>query len=159
MTIRRALWTVAVAAILGACAGMPHQDPLQVTVAGLEPLPGEGFELRMMAKLRVQNPNDAPVDYNGVFVRVDVQGNTFATGVSDQRGSVPRYGESVIEVPLTASAMRMATFALGMLGGGSIEKIHYNLEGKLDGPGFGSTRFQSQGDLALPGAASPAARP
>ena len=157
MSLRTCVLAV-VAASLTACAGMPHQDPLQVTVAGLEPLAGEGLELRMMARLRVQNPNDAPVDYDGVFVKVEVQGNTLATGVSDQRGSIPRYGESVIEVPLTASAMRMATFALGMFGGGSIEKIHYKLEGKLDGPGFGSTRFQSEGELALPGATPPPAK-
>src|SRR5215472_8269387 len=141
---------IAVVAIVSACANMPHQDPLQVTVADLDSLPGEGFELRMLVKLRIQNPNDTPVDYNGVFVKVEVQGTTLATGVSDQRGSVPRYGETVVAVPLTASAMRMATFALGMFGGGSIEKLHYKLEGKLDGPGFGSTRFQSEGELALP---------
>ena len=59
-----------------ACQG---RDPLKVTVAdGIEPLQGQGMEMRMMVKLRVQNPNDAPVDYSGVAVDMEVQGKSFA---------------------------------------------------------------------------------
>ena|SRR5689334_13288229 len=138
-------------AMTSGCASMKAKDPLQVTVAGVEPLQGEGMELRLLVKLRVQNPNDAPVDYNGVAVEMNVQGKTFATGVSDAHGSVPRFGESVIEVPVTASAFRMARQALGMMrGGGMAEKIHYELKGKLNGSGFSAIRFQNQGDLELP---------
>ncbi|HEY6967500.1 MAG TPA: LEA type 2 family protein [Burkholderiales bacterium] len=139
------------AALLAACAAMPARDPLQVTVAGIESLPGEGFEMRMLVKLRVQNPNDAPLDYDGVYLKLDVLDKTFATGVSSERGSVPRYGETVIGVPVTISALRMIGNVLGMLDGKPIDKVHYKLEGKLDGVGFGSTRFQAQGELALPG--------
>ncbi len=142
----------AVAVMMGACAGMPGRDPLQVTVAGIDSLPGEGLEMRMLVKLRVQNPNDEPVDFDGVYVKLDVLGKTFASGVSDERGSVPRYGESVIGVPVTISALRVALQAAGfMLDGRAPEKISYRLEGKLDGPLFGSARFQSTGELALPG--------
>jgi LEA14-like dessication related protein len=154
-----AIWTIVVVLILGACASMPGREPLQVTVADVDSIPSEGLELRMMVKLRVQNPNDTPVDYDGVYVKLTVSDKTLATGVSDERGSVPRFGESVIAVPVTASLLRMGVYALGMLGGGIPEKIHYNLDGKLSGPAFGSTNFQSQGDLMLPGEASaPATR-
>src|SRR5262245_38182537 len=97
------------------CASLQGRDPLQVTVAGVEPLQSQGLELRMLVKLRVQNPNDAPVDYNGVALEMDVQGKTFATGVSDAQGSVPRFGDALISVPVTASAFRMAGQALGMM--------------------------------------------
>ena len=137
------------------CAGMPGAgEPLQVTVADIESISSEDLEVRMMVKLRVLNPNDAPVEYNGVYVKMDVQGKRLATGVSDERGAVPRFGESLIEVPVTISLLRLGLSALGIFGGGqSIEKLHYSLEGKLNGPMFGSTSFQSQGDLALPGSA------
>jgi len=135
---------------LAACAGMPGRDPLQVTVAGIESLPGEGMEMRMLVKLRVQNPNDAPLDYDGIYVKMDVLDRTFATGVSAERGSVPRFGESVIGVPVTISTLRVAAHALGfLLDGRSIDRMNYKLEGKLDGPAFGSTRFQTQGEFAL----------
>src|SRR5262245_57595961 len=41
---------------LGGCAALPSSDPLNVTVAGIESLPGEGMELRLAVRLRVQNP-------------------------------------------------------------------------------------------------------
>ena len=161
--MRRSFLTIlAAVAVLtfAGCAGLPYGDPLQVTVAGIEQLPGEGLEMRMLVKLRVQNPNDTPVDYDGVYVKLDVLDRTFASGVSDERGSVPRYGETVIGVPVTVSTLRVALQAIGfMLDGRPVEKINYKLEGKLDGPVFGSNRFKATGEFALPSAASPRQRP
>lgn len=136
--------------LIGACAILPRSDPVNVTVAGIESLPGEGLELRMLVKLRVQNPNDAPLEYDGVYVKLDVLDKTFATGVSDARGSVPRFGEAVVAVPVTVSVLRMARHALGMLDGKPIDKIDYELDGKLSGPGFGGMRFKSSGEFDLP---------
>lgn len=150
---------LAAAILLSACAALQRTDPLQVTVAGIEPLQGQGMELRMLVKLRVQNPNDAPIDYNGVSVKIDVQGKTFATGVSDESGSVPRFGESVISVPVTTSAMRMVHQAFGMMGGKKFEKITYSLSGKLNGPTFSSVRFETTGELELPTAPAPGVNP
>src|SRR5215510_688947 len=149
-----ALATSAVIALtLASCAGLPHGDPLQVTVAGIEQLPGEGLEMRMLVKLRVQNPNDAPVDYDGVYVKLDVLDKTFASGVSDERGSVPRFGETVISVPVTISTLRVALQAIGfVLDGRPVEKLNYKLDGKLSGPVFGSTRFTATGEFAMPSA-------
>jgi hypothetical protein len=135
--------------LLPACASLQARDPLQVTVAGIEPLQGQGMELRMNVKLRVQNPNDAPVNYNGVAVEMDVQGKTFATGVADVAGSVARYGESVITVPVTISAFRMARQAIGMMSGGGLQKIEYEMTGKLGG-GFSATRFATKGSFDFP---------
>jgi len=136
---------------LGGCAGMSGRDPVQVSVAGIESLPGEGLEMRMMVKLRVQNPGETPVEYDGVYVKLEVLDKTFATGVSDERGSIPRFGESVIGVPVTVSTLRVALNTLGfVLGDKPAEKVRYKLSGKLAGPSFGSTSFQSAGELALP---------
>ena len=145
------LVTIAVLNLDG-CAGLPGREPVQVTLAGIDSLPGEGLEVRMMVKLRVQNPNDAPVEYDGVYVKLEVLGKTLATGVSGERGSVPRFGESVIAVPVTISTLRVVLQALGFaLDGKPAEKVGYNLSGKLDGPGFGSVRFQADGEFVLPG--------
>jgi LEA14-like dessication related protein len=136
--------------LLGGCATLSHHDPLQVTVAGIQPLQGEGFELRLLTKLRVQNPNETPINYNGVYVKIEVQGKTFATGVTDASGTVPAFGESVIEVPVTASAMRMAHQVFGVMhGGGPPEKITYSMTGKLNGGTFGTQRFEASGEFSL----------
>jgi LEA14-like dessication related protein len=152
-SIVRKLLTVFAALSLSACATIPGQEPLQVTVADIESMGGEGLELRMMVKLRVQNPNDSPVEYDGVYIKVEVLDRTFATGVSDQRGTVPRFGETIVAVPLTVSTLRVVLGAFDVIGGNqSIEKVNYRLEGKLDGVGWGSHRFHATGQLSLPGA-------
>ena len=157
---RRLVFTLMLCTALAAgagCASLQGRDPLQVTVAGIEPLQGQGMELRLLVKLRVQNPNDEPVTYNGVALNMDVQGKTFATGVSDASGSVPRFGEAVIEVPVTASAFRMLGQAVGLMTGGGTGKIAYEMKGKLSGSAFNTVRFQTKGDFELP--TTPAGEP
>jgi LEA14-like dessication related protein len=138
---------------LSACATLQTKDPLQVTVAGIEPLQGQGLELRLAVKLRVQNPNDAPVDYDGVALEMLVQGKTFATGVADASGTVPRYGESLITVPVTISAFRMARQVVGVMQGSGISKIEYEMKGKLSS-GFSPRRFVTRGSFDLPASAT-----
>ena len=156
--VLRNFLTCALAALLiYGCASLKPRDPLQVTVAGIEPLQGQGLEMRLNLKLRVQNPNDTPVDYNGVAVQMEVQGKTFATGVSDATGSVPRFGEAVITVPVTISAFRMARQAMGLMSGGGINKLDYEMSGKLNGNGLSTRRFATKGSFDFPGAKPPAA--
>lgn len=136
--------------MLASCANLRDHEPIQVSVAGIEPLPGEGLEVRMLVKLRVQNPNDAAIDYDGVSLKLDVQGDTYASGVSDGRGTVPRFGEAVIEVPVTMSTLRLAFQAFGQMRDGKApEKLHYKLKGKLGGSPFGSMKFATEGELDL----------
>lgn len=139
-------------ALVAACATMG--DPLRVQVVGLEPLQGQGMELRFAARLRVQNPNEAPIEYDGIAVDLEVRGNAFASGVSDARGTIPRYGETVVTIPVTVSAFAMVRQAIGFASGDR-SKIDYVLRGKIGGSTFGSVRFESKGELELPGATTP----
>lgn len=138
-------------AALGGCASLQGRDPLEVNVVGLEPIEGQGLELRMAIKLRVQNPNDAPISYDGVALTLDLNGRSFATGVSDQSGLVPRYGETVLTVPVSVSAFSAIRQALGLADVSSLENVPYVLRGKLAGGTFGSARFSDSGTLSLPG--------
>lgn len=147
---RLALACVCALALSG-CAGLAGRDPLGVQVAGIEPLQGQGLELRMLVKLRVQNPNDTPVDYDGVALELDLNGNRFATGVSDARGTVPRFGETVLGVPVSVSALGALRQALGLASGSRLDNIPYTLRGKLSGGVAGTTRFSDKGALSLPG--------
>ena len=134
---------------LSGCASFAPGDQPRVDVVGIEPLSGQGMEMRMMVKLRVINPNAAPLEFDGVFLEMDVRGKSFAAGVSDARGSVPRFGEVVLAVPITVSALAAVRQVLGMVGG-SRSPIDYQLRGKLAGPLLGGYRFQSEGEFKLP---------
>lgn len=136
--------------LLGGCATRPALQPVEVILVGVEPLRGEGLELRMQVKLRVQNPNDMALDYNGMSVRLDVLGKPFATGVSSATGSVPRFGEAIVEVPVSISVYRIARQAVGVVAYEFRGKLAYQLSGKLAGPDFGSVRFASKGEFTLP---------
>lgn len=134
----------------GGCASLQGREPVEVIIAGVEPLQGEGLELRMLVKLRIQNPNDLPLDFNGVSVQLDVQGKQFATGVSDAVGSVPRFGETIVGVPVSVSVFRIAHQAIGIMASEYRGRIAYEMTGKLAGPAFNSLHFKSSGELTLP---------
>lgn len=134
----------------GGCASFLRHEPVQVIVAGVEPLQGEGLELRMLVKLRIQNPNEAPLEFNGVSLQLDVQGKRFATGVSDMVGSVPRFGETVVTVPVSISVFNMARQAIGVVAEEYRGPLAYEMTGKLVGPQFSGVRFSSSGEFSLP---------
>lgn len=153
---RRSAVVLLLAAIAG-CTSLASKDPLQVTVAGIEPMPekGEGLELRLLVKLRVQNPNSAPISYDGAYVKLEVQGRTFATGVSDAGGAIPGFSEAVVEVPVTVSMLRMVRNVLGMKDEAATDQIRYSMSGKL-----GWHRFRAEGEFSLaPPAAEATAGP
>ena len=144
--IRPALVALAAVLAVAGCASLAGRDPLQVTVAGIEPMQekGEGLEVRLLVKLRVQNPNPDAISFDGAFVKVEVQDRTFATGVSDADGTVPGFGEAVVEVPVTVSMLRMVRNLIGMKDAAQAEPIRYSMSGKL-----GSHRFSASGEFSL----------
>lgn len=149
---------LALALLLSAgCAGLQRREPITVIVVGVEPLQGQGLELRMQVRLRIQNPNELPLEYSGVSLEMNVQGKRFATGVSDATGRVPRFGEALVSVPVSISMFSLARQAAGVVGNESGGKLSYEMKGRLAGSGFGGVSFKSRGDLSLPAgiAASP----
>ena len=136
--------------ILSGCATFVPNDPLRISVAGMEPLEGKGMEARFAVQLRIQNHGDKPLDYDGVALDLDLRGMSFASGVSDQRGTIPRYGETIITVPVTVPATAIIRHVFGFATGDR-SRADYQLRGQLGGPGFGSGRnFDSKGEITLP---------
>ena len=139
---------------LGACATLGSRDPLDLQVVGIEPLPGEGFELRMAMKLRLQNPSPTPLDFHGIALELRVNDRPLARGVSNQRGSVPAFGETLLVVPVSISALSALHQALGVAEHNRLERVPYVLRGKLGGGLLGSRRFSDTGSLDLSGIAN-----
>jgi LEA14-like dessication related protein len=142
---------------LCSCSMLPSSDPLQVSVAGVEPLQGEGLEIRFAVQVRVQNPNDAAIEYDGVALTLDLNGREFGSGVSSEVGTVPRYGETVLTIPVTVGVFNIARQVLGVVnaGGGDTQAVTYKVKGKLEGGMFGTRRFEEEGTLELPQTQAP----
>jgi hypothetical protein len=148
-TSRRWIIGLGVGLPLVGCANWGLHEPLQVIVVGIDALPSEGMEMRLAVKLRVQNPNDAALDFDGVSMTLEVRGSTFASGVSEARGSVPRFGETLITVPVSISALAAIRQLIG-LATTEQPRLDYVLRGRLSGTAFGGMRFESKGQLEMP---------
>jgi LEA14-like dessication related protein len=135
--------------ILSGCAALPNRDPLTVTVAGIESLPSEGMELRLGVKVRIQNPNDSDIEYSGAALNLNLNGTKLASGVSDETGTVPRYGETVLTIPVTASLLGMVRQGLSFMTDQTPDDVRYEVEGKLEGGLFGTKRFSDEGTFTL----------
>jgi hypothetical protein len=81
---------------------------------------------------------------------MDVQGKRFATGVSDAVGSVPRFGETIVGVPVSVSVFHIARQAIDAMSNPYRGKLAYEMSGTLAGPTFNSVHFKSNGELTLP---------
>lgn len=146
----RSLFTCLLVLALSGCALFPNRDPLNINVVGIEPLAGQDLEIRFAVKLRLQNPNDADIAYDGVALNLDVNGRLLASGVSDQSGTIGRFSEGVLTVPVTVSAFAALRQAMGLSETQSLDNLPYELHGKLAGGLFGTMRFSDSGTLSLP---------
>jgi hypothetical protein len=63
---------------------------------------------------------------------------------------VPRFGETLIEVPVTVPAFALVRQAFAFGDSEHAGPIAYKLRGRLGGGMIGGTRFVNQGTLSLP---------
>ncbi len=148
-SLLRTCLTAALLLTLGACALLPQRDPVNISVVGFEPLPSQDLELRLAVKLRLQNPNDSVIDYNGVALDLDINGRSLASGVSDQHGSIGRFSEAVLTVPVSVSAFSALRQALGLSQSQGLQGLPYVVRGKLAGGLFATVRFKESGVIDL----------
>lgn len=154
MRIPKLFLSLSLLCLISSCATLNNSDAPNVRVVGIEPLQSEGMEIRFALKLRVLNPNEYPLAYDGMSVNLDLDGRGLASGVSDTSGEVPRFGEALLTVPVSMSAFSalrqlMARATDSQADGLSIIKpIAYSLSGKLGaGGGSSATRFKDKGEL------------
>lgn len=140
--------------LLGAsgCSVLGARDDVYVNLVGLEPLPSQEMEARFALKVRVQNPNESAIRYDGVALELRVNNRPFASGVSNESGEIPRYGEKLIYIPISISAFSVLRQAWGVAADAPLSKaaVPYELNGKLGGGLLGAARFSDSGDLSLP---------
>ena len=136
--------------LLTSCASLPGIEPPRVSVAGIDSLDGQGMEMRFNVKLRIQNPNNTPIKYQGLLADLFIDGRRVASGVSNEPGLVPAYGELVYTLPVTVSTLNVIRQLIDIAQQPQKAAIGYEIKGKLEGGLFGTVRFNDNGNLALP---------
>jgi LEA14-like dessication related protein len=136
--------------LLTSCASLPGIEPPRVSVAGIESLDGQGMEMRFNVKLRIQNPNNTPIKYQGLLADLFIDGRRVASGVSNEPGLVPAYGELVYTLPVTVSTLNVIRQLIDIAQQPQKSAVRYEIKGKLEGGLFGTVRFSDNGNLTLP---------
>jgi LEA14-like dessication related protein len=141
-------WCAALAVVLGlsACADSHYADPPEVALVSLVPTDMSLMEQGLAVRLKLYNPNNAPMPLDGLRFTVEVNGRTFAKGMSDQRVTVPRLGE----VEVTGKARVSTTDLVRQLAAAPEAKgLKYTLSGTvfMAGQGDRNMDFEQSGDF------------
>jgi LEA14-like dessication related protein len=147
--MKKELLAVLCAISLNACAALSMQEPLSVTIADLKPIEFGVLEQRYALKVRLLNPNDTEIAFDGVVFDLEINDTPFAKGVSNQSSVIPRFGEALIDLQ-AVSGLQNILRQINELLKGERTSLTYRIKGRLHGGGFGSTRFDSSGEIAIP---------
>jgi len=152
--MKRAVLMVTCALAFSACALVGVREPLSVTIADLKPIEIGVLEQQYAMKVRVLNPNDTQIAFDGVVFDLEVNGVPFAKGVTDQASVIPRFGEALIEVRLV-SGLQNVLRQINELSKGERTSLSYRITGRLyHAGGFGFVSFDSSGEIRLPAASA-----
>lgn len=95
------------AAVLLSSCSIFEPEPPQVRVADLRLLDSTVFEQRFEINLTIGNPNDFALPLDGLTFDLEVNGETFARGFSNQRVTIPRLGEGRVSVAASTTLIEV----------------------------------------------------
>ena len=97
--------------------------------------------------VRVENPNEVPIEVDALDYALDVEGKPFAKGAIDEKTSVPANGKITLKVPVSVKYQDLFSSVLDFLQGKSRK---YVLRG---GARFGWIRvpFEKAGEVKFQG--------
>ena len=145
---RPVTWAVAglalVAALLAGCAA-PLQKP-EISLAGVE-LVGIGLvEQRLLLKLRIRNPNDVDLPVKALSFDLDLDGQPFAKGASEQPVTIARQAEAQLDVKVVS---RFGEVLKQLRAARQNGKLGYRVHGRVELEGSGSVAFDRSGEVPL----------
>ena len=145
----RARWAgILLVAVLAGCATVDFDRP-QASLADISIVEGGLIEQRYRVKLRFMNPTDQALEVEGLVYELEVNGRTFARGVSDRAFTVPRLSEQTVEVTATGNLGGIVRQAMDVASGNRT-RVDYRIVGRLVTKNSGRVPFDTRGDIPLP---------
>lgn len=138
------------AALMTGCNGITPLKKPEVQIASIQAGRTTLLEQDLIVTLRVQNPNDRPLEAKGIYFDLNSKGKKIASGLSNQPISIPAMGEG--QIPLTVHASLMDGLALASAAlQGDQPALEYQITGYIDGlNGWGRIPFKRSGEWKLP---------
>jgi LEA14-like dessication related protein len=137
--------------VIGGCAGVGKQlDPPRISLANIRVQEVTGLETAFQIQLRVFNANDVDLKVKGIKVELEINGQPFATGVSNTPAEIPSFGTELVTVTVYSSVIKMIKSVYGLK---ESEELKYRLSGKLRVSGNNmlptTLPFESEGQVTL----------
>jgi LEA14-like dessication related protein len=132
----------------GGCATVEEVIPPRVNLVNIVPAQSGVFEQRFIVDLRISNLNDFDIPLNGMSFEMDVNGDYFATGLSNRKVRLPRLGTVVVSLETTASSLDLFRQILNAVRVGTVA---YSIKGTaiVDHLGARPVPFRQKGELNL----------
>jgi len=153
MKLRKiAIGILAIVALLIGCAGVGKQlDPPRVSLANIRVAEVSGLETAFEVQMRVFNANDVDLKVKGIKAELEINGQPFATGVSNTPVEIPSYGTELVTITVYSSVIKMFKSVYGLK---ESEELKYRLNGKIRVSAGNnmmptSLPFESEGQVSL----------
>ena len=136
---------------LAGCAGVGQQlDPPRISLANIRVQEVTGLETAFEIQVRVFNANDIDLKVNGISAELEINGQPFATGVSNTPVDIPSYGTELVTITVYSSVIKMFKSVYGLK---ASEDLKYRLNGKVRVSGNNmmptSLPFESERQVSL----------
>jgi len=137
---------------MAGCAGVGKQlEPPRVSLANIRVEEVSGLETAFEIQMRVFNTNDVDLKIKGIKAELEINGQPFATGVSNSPVEIPSYGTELVTLTVYSSVIKMFKSVYGIKGS---EELKYRLNGKISvsaGSNMMPTSlpFESEGQVSL----------
>jgi len=133
------------------CAGLGKRlEPPRILLADIRVQEFTGFETVFQIQLRVMNTNDVDLNVKGIECELELNGEPFATGVSNTPVEIPSYGTQLVPVTIYSSVINIIKSVRGLH---ESKQLKYRLKGKLRLSGNRSLStvlpFKSEGQVTL----------
>jgi len=97
--IANVLCLLTIVSALSGCAGLFRaMEHPRINIANITAREVKVFEQVFDLELRIQNPNDSPLEINGLVFEIELNDKRFATGLANQQVTVDRFSSTVIHV-------------------------------------------------------------
>jgi LEA14-like dessication related protein len=139
--------------ILVGCAGLGKTlEPPRINLSNVQFQESKALETVLQIELRVFNTNDAPIKVRGLDCNLELNGKSFAQGVSSVEKEIPAFGTTTVPVTLYSSVVDLFR---GFMGLHKKERVKFGVSGRLHLEGgflIPSTfPFKAEEELALDG--------
>ena len=135
---------------LGCAAFRQSMERPRINIANIMPRDIKVFEQVFDLELRIQNPNNTPLEVHGLAFELELNGKRFATGVSNQSLVIDRLSSDVIHVEAITTLVGVLR-QIAEYQETPTPRVGYRIMGSIySGSSNVKLRFDDYGEIKIP---------